>query len=99
MTDLNPELIERANRARMENLRGKPLADHEYKALRSQVEVDALTAALSAVAPLISAQTLRDAVNELRRLDDGRTGGYYDAGRHIIKRLDARADEIEGEER
>ena len=61
MTNINPELIEHANRARMENLRGKPLADHEYRALRSQVEVDALTAALSAAAPLIAAQALEDA--------------------------------------
>ena len=55
------EMIERANRARMENLSGKPLADHEYRALRSQVEVDALTAALEAVAPLIAAKGLADA--------------------------------------
>ena len=61
MSDLDPEMIERANRARMENLRGKPLADHEYRALRSQVEVDALTAALEAAAPLISAKALRNA--------------------------------------
>ena len=52
-------------------------------------------AALEAVAPLIAAKALRDAANELRRLDDGRTGGYYEAGRDIIQRLTARAARIE----
>ena len=52
-------------------------------------------AALEAVAPAIAAKALRDAADELRRLDDGRTGGYYEAGRHIIQRLDARADGFE----
>ena len=59
----------------------------------------AARAALSAVLPDIiqraKAEALRDAADELSRLDDGRTGGYYDAGRHIIRRLDARADQIE----
>jgi len=50
---------------------------------------------LEAAAPLIAAKVLRDMASELRRLDDGRTGGYYDAGRHIINRLDARADRID----
>jgi hypothetical protein len=49
---------------------------------------------LEAVAPAIAAKALKDAADELRRLDDGRTGGYYEAGRHIIQRLDARADLI-----
>ena len=52
-------------------------------------------AALEVVAPLIAAKALQDAADELRRLDDGREGGYYEAGRHIINRLDARADRIE----
>ena len=52
-------------------------------------------AAIEAVAPAIAAKALRDAADELRRLDDGRTGGYYEAGRHIIQRLDARADGFE----
>lgn len=52
-------------------------------------------AALEAVAPLIAAKALRDAADELRRLDDGRTGGYYAAGRDIIQRLTARAERIE----
>ena len=57
-------------------------------------------AAIEAAAPAIAAKALRDAADELRRLDDGRTGGYYEAGRHIIQRLDARADRIErGESR
>lgn len=60
---LNPDLIERANRARMENLLGKPLADHEYRAMRSQVEVDALTAALAAVAPLIAERAWDEALD------------------------------------
>lgn len=63
MTDLNPDLIERANRARMENLRGKPLADHEYAAMRSQVEVDALTAALSTVAADLRAEGAAEALH------------------------------------
>lgn len=42
----------------------------------------------------VAAKALEDAAEELRRLDDGRTGGYYDAGRHIIRRLDARAERI-----
>lgn len=52
-------------------------------------------AALEAAAPAIAAKALRDAADELRRLDDGRTGGYYEAGRGIIQRLAARADRIE----
>ena len=48
--------------------------------------------ALEAVAPLIAAKALQDAADELRRLDDGRTGGYYEAGRDIIRRLDARTN-------
>lgn len=48
-----------------------------------------------AAARIIAAKALRDAADELRRLDDGRTGGYYTAGRDIIRRLDARADQIE----
>lgn len=50
---------------------------------------------LEDAAPAIAAKALQDAAEELRRLDDGRTGGYYEAGRDIIRRLDARADRIE----
>ena len=46
----------------------------------------------------VAAKALKDAANDLRRLDDGRTGGYYEAGRHIIRRLDASADAIERSE-
>ena len=52
-------------------------------------------AAIEAAAPAIAAKALQDAADELRRLDDGRTGGYYEAGRDIIQRLAARADRIE----
>ena len=51
-------------------------------------------AALAAAAPLIAAKALEDAADELHRLDDGRTGGYYDAGRHIIARLRGRAAKL-----
>jgi len=50
---------------------------------------------LRVVAPAIAAQALKDAADELRRLDDGRMGGHYTAGRDIINRLDARADRID----
>lgn len=98
MSDLDPEMIEKVAIATYEEMQRPnwhaPLWD-EIDEPGQERFLNAARAALRSVAPLIAAQTLRDAVNELRRLDDGRSGGYYDAGRHIIKRLDARADEIE----
>lgn len=60
-----------------------------------QAAMSEARAILRLAAPLIAAKALGDAAEELRRLDDGRTGGYYEAGRDIIRRLDARADAIE----
>ena len=41
-----------------------------------------------------AAQALEDMADELHRLDDGRTGGYYEAGRHIIRRILDRAAKL-----
>ena len=94
MVDLNPDLIELHAEA-ICNATGGP----QWDALQDTRQVGVMRAearaALAVVAPLIAAQALRDAANELRLLDDGRTGGYYEAGRHIIRRLEARADQIE----
>ena len=49
---------------------------------------------LEAVADDLRAEALEDMADELHRLDDGRTGGYYDAGRHIIARLRERAAKL-----
>ena len=87
------DLIERAARALWDEP-GWEQATHEQR----EYHREAAERALSAVAPLIAAQALRDAADELRRMDDGRTGGYYDAGRHIIRLLDTRADEIAGDD-
>lgn len=53
-------------------------------------------AVLEAVADDLRAAALEDMADELHRLDDGRTGGYYDAGRHIIARLRDRAAKLRG---
>ena len=45
----------------------------------------------------VEAAALREAANALARMDDGREGGYYDAGRHSIARIRAHADRIEKE--
>ena len=92
------EAIERRD-ARIFVLCGNGISVRERDGSESSVHRmrtdEAIRIALKIVAPAIAAKALRDAADELRRLDDGRTGGYYEAGRHIIQRLDARADGFE----
>lgn len=97
MNDLDSYLIELHAEA-ICNATGGPKWDELQSTRQAGVMRAEARAALAVVAPLIAAQALRDAADELRRMDDGRTGGYYDAGRHIIRLLDTRADEIAGDD-
>ena len=106
MTDPNPELVTKATdvlgplsheyRVDPETWRTHCIcgwtADepHDVAAFDRHLAVSVL----EAVADDLRAEALEGMADELHRLDDGRTGGYYDAGRHIIARLRERAAKL-----
>ena len=76
--------------------------DHAYNPERHPILAamfgDYARAALEAAAPLIAAATLRDAADWLDDMARGhRESAYLGAGRDLISRLRARADQIEKE--
>lgn len=110
MSDIKTELIERAAQAQAGHfLRVRVIPVHCTCGWSSgtysepdgiaRLKAHLVELALEAVADDLRAEgvvkALRSAIEELERLDDGRTGGYYEAGRHIIARLRARVDRIE----
>ena len=92
MSDLvTDEMVEAAARAGIEYVW---TGDEAEKADTATV----MRRILESVAPLIASAALRAEADRLARMDDGGTGGYHEAGRHIIARIRECADQIEKEE-
>ena len=103
---ITDEMVEAAARAEWESyaptLDGGPwedLTEAQREAWREGVEV-ALAAAIPLVTPGIKAEALREAADWLDDMARGhRESAYLSAGRHLISRLRARANELEATHR
>ena len=103
MTDPSPDLIERARRVLVDEGADSEGGWHSWRCFDRErypepcgCTAEVARAILEDVADDIRAEALEGMADELHRLDDGRTGGYYDAGRHIIARLRERAAKLRG---
>lgn len=88
------KLVEQIAKAVYERLNSRGPDWEAVPPLWREVWLEDARTTLEVAGPVIAEHALRSAIEELERLDDGRTGGYYSAGRHIIARLRDRAELI-----
>ena len=99
MSDLvTDEMVETAARAEWDVVWGDVIGWDESDPKSREMFSRGIRPALEAVAPLIAATALRDAADWLDDMARGhRESAYLGAGRDLISRLRARADQIERE--